>query len=124
MSLLPEDSEWLASCGHPFRVFEHAGATCVVLTDIEFAAYSPDRSNVLIRLPGSYPNGAPDMFWVEPWVRLPNGSLPRNADVAETFDGRSWQRWSRHYPGPAWRPHVDRIRTYWAWVMQQIAAAI
>ncbi len=69
---------------------------------------SPD-ADILIVLPASYPDAAPDMFYAVPWLRLVGGQFPRAADQPFQFEGQNWQRWSRH--NQAWRPGVDGIWT-------------
>ena len=67
-------------------------------------------SFVLIQLPPGYPDVAPDMFYLMPWVKLRNGGrYPSAANVAQSFAGQTWQRWSRH--NSEWRPGIDGIWT-------------
>ncbi|EME68052.1 hypothetical protein H261_20452 [Paramagnetospirillum caucaseum] len=72
--------------------------------------FDAERADILILLPPGYPDTAPDMFYLLPWVRLVGkGAYPRAADIRFDFDGKTWQRWSRHEP--QWRPGVDGIWT-------------
>ena len=72
--------------------------------------FDQEESDLLIELPGGYPDSAPDMFYLCPWLRLrETGNWPSRADVSHNFEGRSWQRWSRH--SNEWRPGVDGIQT-------------
>ena len=65
---------------------------------------------MLILLPKGYPDVAPDMFYLTPWVKLiPSNTYPNKADRALNFAGQNWQRWSRH--NKEWRPGVDGIWT-------------
>ena len=67
-------------------------------------------ADVLILLPSGYPDASPDMFFLLPWVRLKTtGAYPAKADVAQNFNGQSWQRWSRH--SSEWRAGVDGLHT-------------
>ena len=64
-------------------------------------------ADVLVLLPPGYPDVAPDMFYCDPWLTLQSvGRYPTCADHA--FQGRSWQRWSRHN---TWRPGIDGLHT-------------
>jgi len=66
--------------------------------------------DILILLPAGYPDSAPDMFYVSPWLRLATNSLyPRAADQPFDFNGTNWQRWSSH--NNEWRPGIDGIWT-------------
>ncbi len=72
-------------------------------------AVTPGNADVLIMLPQSYPDTHPDMFYTEPWVSMKSGGWPEKADHPFDFNGRRWQRWSRH--NSDWRPGIDGIRT-------------
>jgi hypothetical protein len=72
--------------------------------------FDVQQADVLILLPAGYPDAAPDMFYLLPWVKLSNsGRYPRKADHPFQFSGQSWQRWSRH--NKEWRPGIDGIWT-------------
>lgn len=72
-----------------------------------FAAATAD---ILIMLPGGYPDVAPDMFYSLPWLTVAaTGRYPNCADQAVPFAGQNWQRWSRH--NNEWRPGTDGIWT-------------
>ena len=68
------------------------------------------RADVLVQLPGGYPDARPDMFYTDPWLKLKrNGQLPAAANHPINFVGRSWQRWSRHSnQATGYRWHLDR----------------
>ena len=69
-----------------------------------------DRADFLILLPDGSPDVRPDMFFEMPWLKLvQGGGFPRAADQPFQFEGRNWQRWSRHQD--QWRPGVDGIWT-------------
>ena len=56
------------------------------LPDGRFDAASAD---ILIILPGGYPDAAPDMFYLLPWVKLDQGGqYPRKADKAGDVRGQ------------------------------------
>jgi hypothetical protein len=61
-------------------------------------------------LPQGYPDVPTDMFYLLPWVTLvQTGKNPTTADQPFQFEGKSWQRWSRH--NNEWRIGVDGIHT-------------
>jgi hypothetical protein len=72
--------------------------------------YTPQKTDLMVIADYQYPMSALDMFWTEPHVRCPNGSWPRNADQFEPHIGRTWQRWSWHYPG--WNPSTHSLITH------------
>jgi hypothetical protein len=82
--------------------------------------YRPSSVDLLVRqLPG-YPETGMDMFWTRPDVVLSaNGHKPDRADVVETYNGLSWQRWSRHLNG--WRPQTDNLETFFASIARELS---
>jgi hypothetical protein len=73
--------------------------------------YEPNRVRLLVKLPPTFPEAAPDMFWVIPAVRAPGGSLPR-ATSSEHLLGEDWQRFSWHLASGAWTPGVSTLRDF------------
>lgn len=88
------------------------------------AGYDQTSVDLLLQLPGSWPDGTPDMFYVDPHLRLaPSGAVPRAADHFPTIGGRQWQRWSRHFQA-AWRPGIDGVATYLAIANEALADSV
>jgi hypothetical protein len=76
-------------------------------------------ADVLVLLPGTWPDTGTDMFYLFPWVKLRRtGGYAQNADVAHVFGDRTWQRWSRH--NSEWRRGRDGVWT----VLRRIDAAL
>jgi hypothetical protein len=123
---LPEiDREYLGSKEYDHEVVKLGSAVHLILRSFELPeAYSPRRADLLLILPAGYPNSSPDMFWTHPDVRLTNGAWPQAAEVHETYGECSWQRWSRHFNGGAWRPGTDDIRTFLAAIRRELAKGI
>lgn len=89
-----------------------AGWSFLVVSDYELpAGFHPARVQLLIKLPPTFPDAAPDMFWVHPAVKAPNGSLPRSTST-EVLLGRDWQRFSWHLKAGAWKPGISTLRDY------------
>ena len=113
MGFLPEaDLEYLDSKGIVFQEVEHNGTKGVILKDrpLPQGRFDTIKVDVLILLPNGYPDLAPDMFYLLPWVKLTaSKTYPSKADHPLEFGGQKWQRWSRH--NPDWRPGVDGLRT-------------
>ncbi len=112
MAILPiKDRRYLAERAIAFEELEQP-QKAVVLRGFVLPPGRFDfaRADILILLPGAYPDVTPDMFYALPWLRLVGANnYPRAADVAFDFQGQNWQRWSRH--SDAWRPGVDGIWT-------------
>ena len=112
MAVLPlKDRRYLNERRLNFEEIEQP-QKAVVLKGFELPPERFDAANadILILLPASYPDCAPDMFYAFPWLRLlASRNYPRAADASLGFMGQNWQRWSRH--NDAWRPGVDGIWT-------------
>lgn len=113
MSFLPpSDQEYLASKGILFEEIEDGGKKGLVLKGwrLPNGRFDATAADILIILPSGYPDVAPDMFHLMPWVKLVSvGRYPTKADQSVTFAGKSWQRWSRH--NKEWRAGADGIWT-------------
>ena len=109
--VLPEiDIEFLLGKGFQFEERQASGEVYLIIHDYPLPpSYTPQRCDLLLKLPAGYPNTNPDMFWTSPAVKLTTGAAPIAAQVMEVHNGRTWQRWSRHTT--SWRAGVDSLRT-------------
>lgn len=125
-NILPDiDEDYLKSKQYDYEVAKIRDSVHVIIHDFEMpGAYSPGKTDLLLILPAGYPNSCPDMFWTYPDVKLTNGAWPKAADVHQTYGNRSWQRWSRHFNGGAWRPGIDNIRTFLAAIGRELNKGI
>ena len=120
-TLPPADSEYLASKGLNYEVIEDGGTVGLIIRGyvLPEGKYDAATADILILLPSGYPDIAPDMFHLLPWVKLVNGNkYPIKADRPVTFIGQSWQRWSRH--NKEWRAGTDGIWT----MLKRVEAAL
>jgi hypothetical protein len=122
MGFLPEpDRAYLESKGIAFEEIEDGGKKAIVLKQrpLPGGRFDADSADILILLPSGYPDVAPDMFYLLPWVKLvPGNKYPKAADHPLNFGGQKWQRWSRH--NKEWRPGVDGIWT----MIKRVEAAL
>lgn len=113
LTALPSmDREYLATHAIEHTLVSTGSQPGVILRNLATAKgkFSDAQADFLILLPPGYPDLPPDMFYVFPWLKLADtGAWPRAADQPFDFDGRRWQRWSRHCQ--AWRPGVDGLHT-------------
>lgn len=110
--LPPEDRTYLLEQGIAFEEVADGVGKAVVLKgwSLPAARFDVGAADILIMLPPAYPDCAPDMFYLMPWVRLAASQrYPNAADQPHAFNGKTWQRWSRH--NNAWRPGIDGIWT-------------
>jgi hypothetical protein len=71
-------------------------------------AYRVGVTDSLFITDQQYPMSAMDMFWTDPDVLRPDGSVPQNADVLETYLDRQWRRFSWHRNG-TWNPNRNGV---------------
>ena len=113
MSFLPpKDREYLENKGIVYEECEEGGQKVLILRGLPLpeGRFDAEKADILIQLPSGYPDVAPDMFYLLPWVRLASDNrYPNRADQPLNFAGQTWQRWSRHCND--WRPGVDGIWT-------------
>ena len=121
--LVPEDDDAFLKEKFPeASVYRVGNEVHVLLPAFPFpAAYAPRTADLLVRLPAGYPDSRPDMFWTRQDVKLASGAWPTNAQTpevpgsgngAERYEGKTWQRWSRHTDDATWRAGTDGLRTF------------
>jgi hypothetical protein len=121
MSLPVEDETFLAQRGLPHEVTLDANMTCLVVHDYTLpCGYDRASSDLLLRLSTGYPDVPPDMWWFAPPVKLANGGTVAATECTETYLGRSWQRWSRHFNGGQWRSGIDCLETFFALIRKEL----
>ena len=111
-ALPSRDRDYLQTHGIEYQLTSDAGTAGVVLKNMQIPAgkYNHESADLLVLLPNGYPDACPDMFFLHPWLQMqPSGRYPTCADVAHTFAGQRWQRWSRH--SSEWRPGIDGLHT-------------
>jgi E2/UBC family protein E len=82
--------------------------------------YSRSTADLLLRIPLSYPDAGPDMFWTSPALTLANGAAPQCGDQLETYIGQQWRRFSWH---TTWRPNTDNLHSYMHFVRRRLERA-
>lgn len=113
---LPEfDREYLVSKGYQFEEKVDGIRHGLIIRNYELpiGKYNHERSDLLIIIPQGYPDTRPDMWYFFPAILLMPGNRPaRQTQASIPFEGKTWQRWSRHYPADQWRSGIDGIHTY------------
>jgi hypothetical protein len=119
---LVEDIAELRAAGLQVELDSDAARFYVIIRSFALpAAYEPNVVDVMVMTDYQYPLSALDMFWTEPHVRCCSGGWPANADQFSDFAGRTWQRWSYHYPG--WDPVRHSLLTHLGVFQARLAAA-
>jgi hypothetical protein len=102
-------------------IAEDASAINLVFKDYPIpSGYNLSAADLLIRIPLSYPDAGPDMFWTSPALRLASNAAPQNADLLEMYMGQQWRRFSWH---TVWKPTVDNLHGYLHFVRQRLERA-
>lgn len=125
-SLPEEDMDWLKSLGLNHELVNENGVLRVVIYDWPV----PEGYNVAsvaanVRIEPGYPDGQIDMvYFYPPLVRT--DAVQIAAICPDLFDGKEWQRWSRHRtPANPWRPGVDNLATHFAlvdsWLVRELS---
>ena len=111
------------SADYSIEVCEDGGVINLVFDTYSIpGGFSMSETSLLLRLPASYPNGKPDMFWTEPELTLADGRVPRQADQIQSFLGKSWRRFSWHLS--QWNPGRDNLYTYLEFVNMRLAKEV
>lgn len=114
--LRPSDQAVLDEIGLPYDIGQDGAFVTVMIRNFPMpASLEPTGSNMLLRLPPGFPDAAPDMFWLQPPVAGPGSTPIPGTQSLEPYLGSTWQRWSRHIASQ-WRPGIDNLGTYMAYV--------
>jgi hypothetical protein len=106
------DETYLKEHGFDYEVVPEGAMFSLIIRDFRLpAGYEPAVVDLLLRLPGGFPDAAPDMFWMHPVVAYVGGGVPPATETRLDYGGRNWQRWSRHL-AIAWRPGIDNLQSY------------
>ena len=101
----------LKESGYKVEIVESDGVVNLIFDDFPIPhIYNKRCTTLLLRLPVSYPNGNPDMFWTDADLVCLNGQNPNNADQIEAYLGRQWRRFSWHPQG--WNPGTGNLCMY------------
>jgi len=124
-SLPKEDLDWLEWRGLRYELVSENGVSRVMINDWPVpAGYDRSMVDVNVRIESGYPDTQIDMAYFFPALsRLDRRAI--GSVCADGFDGRTWQRWSRHRtPANPWRPGVDNLETHFAlvdeWLIREL----
>jgi ABC-type antimicrobial peptide transport system ATPase subunit len=113
---LPEfDREYLLEKGYQFEEKIDANRNGLIIRNWVLPAgkFNLQKSDLLILIPNGYPDVRPDMWYFNPVILLsPSNRAARQTQANINFEGKVWQRWSRHFPANEWRSSIDGIHTY------------
>lgn len=120
---LPQaDLDWLQSTGLHFELVSENNVLRVVLYGYQVPdGYNCLQVDVNVRIDPGYPDSQIDMVYVHPPMARADG-VPIGALADDSFDGKTWQRWSRHRtPANPWRSGLDNLATHFSLVEEWFA---
>ena len=120
---LPQaDLEWLQNTGLRFELVARNNGLRVVVYEFPVPdGYNHCQVDVNVRIDPGYPDTQIDMVYVNPPLARADG-IPIRALAQDSFDGKTWQRWSRHRtPANPWRPGLDNLSTHFDLVEEWFA---
>jgi hypothetical protein len=125
VELLQADKDFLVRKGYRYETFQHGAMTALVIFNFPLpTGYESNETDLLILLPGGFPDAAPDMWWCDPRVRLANGTDPVSTNIGEQIGKRSWQRFSRHFTAVRWQPGRSGVESYVTLIRSDLARAV
>lgn len=107
------DGEFLQSTGLEWETVIENGVMRVIVYGFPVPlGYNLSTVDLNVRIERGYPDSQIDMVYFHPHLSRADGR-PIPALANDQFDGRAWQRWSRHRTGQnPWRPGVDYLGTH------------
>lgn len=116
-----EDASWLESQHFDFELIVEGVPRVIVYGFSLPAGYTANTVDINVRIEPGYPDAQIDMAYFFPALSRISGK-PIGAVSPDTFDGKVWQRWSRHRtPANPWRPGVDNLSTHFALIEHWLA---
>jgi len=87
---LLREVEELRSAGYKVDINESDGVVNLIIGDYPLpSTYNKRQTVLLLRVPISYPNGNPDMFWTDHDLMCSNGKIPTKADQNRNISGKT-----------------------------------
>lgn len=120
--LPPDDEAFLDALGLPWEAVSEDGVQRVVVYGRRVpVGYTIAEVDLYLRIESGYPDAQIDTVYFHPALARADGqAIRRTSD--EAFDGRTWQRWSRHRTREhPWRSGIDNISTHLALVDEWLA---
>ena len=109
--ILLQEVAGLKEAGYSITIIEEAQMVNIILEDYPLPGlYNKKTTRLLLRVPLSYPNGNPDMFWTDVDLTCADRKVPTKADTIENHAGQQWRRFSWHPQG--WNPGTGNLLMY------------
>lgn len=120
---LGQEVEDLKNDGYAVELIEAEGWANVLFHRYPLPpGFNKKTTELLLKMPMSYPNGRPDMFWTDEDLMLQGGGVPKSAESIEEHLGRRRRRFSWHPQN--WVPGVDNLRSFLEFVNNRLAKSV
>lgn len=114
--------ELAAQAGVQVDIEQEGAQVFIILRSLPLpaGAYQVATTDVLFITDVMYAVSAMDMFWTDPAVLRPDGSVPAGGDSIETYRGRPWRRFSWHRNG-IWNPNGNPLLDHFEFMQARFA---
>lgn len=111
------DEDFLAARNLPWEAVVEGSTQWVVLHEFLLPpGYNVGKASVAVQIVAGYPVSPLDMAYFDPHLSRADGKAIA-ALSPHAFDGKQWQRWSRHRTDAnPWTPDEDNFGTHVAYV--------
>ena len=121
---LLQDAEILLKRGFDFEFVENGPHIYMQFSEFPLPSeiYNMETTDLLIFTTPDYPCAGFDMFWTNQKLSLKGDTLPKQADVIESYLGRDWRRGFSYHPNQniPWNPAEDNVDRYIGYVQQRL----
>jgi hypothetical protein len=106
VDLPEEDVEALNAAGFLWETIKDPSGSWLLIHGFALpSCFACAETAVAVSIPSGYPTTALDMAYFHPAVARVDGTRIPNTEATVQIDGKSWQRWSRHYTSAnPWKP--------------------
>lgn len=114
-----EDTDHLATTGLVWETSTENNVRRVIIRGFPIPdGYNHNHVDLNVRVEAAYPDTQIDMvYFYPPLARIDGKPIAATAD--DPFEGKPWQRWSRHRTGQnPWRPGLDNLASHLALVKE------
>lgn len=122
---LPADVEYLTSLGLRWEAIIDGGIRAIIIYQWPLPPrYNVAAADVHVRLTAGYPDAEIDMAYFAPALSRSDGRGIANLSAC-SFDGRTWQQWSRHrIASSKWRIGEDDLSSHMPLVRDWLEAEL
>lgn len=109
-----EETAYLDTLSPKWETIKAGGHRWLLMHDFQIPeGYTVDKATAAVDIPLEYPMAQLDMVYFCPAIKRADGKEIRQTQCTMEIDGKTFQRWSRHYTSVhPWDPNGDSIITH------------